>query len=158
MKFNASTLYQSIPYKDKFYGPNNMPDIKTIQISCGILETSQILKATYTKHSGKIEVHWDPIIRQNGKPDDNAFIVTIYWKIKESKEWYPDLKPWRTLKLWGDAINPVAKRRDGQASVYLNNPPSSVYLNDSTNFIIYLFFHNPKTGYSPSVACKTDII
>ncbi|MDI6840330.1 MAG: hypothetical protein QMD71_05740 [bacterium] len=154
MKTNAARLYHSIPEPTKLYSHTNMPKLESIYVSDGVLEPAQIIEASYSQKMKQINVKWNPTTYRNGTPEDNTFIIVIHWKIPESNEWYPDLKPYLTIKFWGDAITPVAKREDSQATVYINDPPPSVYINDSTNFTIYLFFHNKKYSFSKSSATK----
>ncbi|MCK4351905.1 hypothetical protein KAW65_00675 [candidate division WOR-3 bacterium] len=142
MKYNARILYKSIPNKDKIFSPINMPDLTQLYLTEGDLEPANILNASYNRKNGKLTIKWDKKCFFNGHPEDNTYIFAIHWKMPEPNEQKPKL--YKTMKYWGDAINPVAKRGDGEAHIFISKNLDPKY------GVVFLFFKNEPSGYSPT--------
>ncbi len=143
IKLNYRYIYKSIPEPDEIYGSENMPDLRGLLLSDGDLEETKITSANYNKESGKLIVRWEPVCYLNGKLDDFVYIAAIYFPPPLLKNWLPESKSWESIRLWGDAINPVAKRGDGEAVIFIGKGLNPKY------GVAFLFFKN-KTHYSPS--------
>jgi hypothetical protein len=90
VKKNAERLYNSMPHPDKeFEETTNSPDLTTIQVTEGTLESTPILTATYNEVTGILTVAWDKTCYTNGKDTDYAYAMVLKKPILESYE-YPD--------------------------------------------------------------------
>ncbi len=156
IKRNASELYWSIPNQNEFYSHKNKPDIKQIKLTTGILEETKITHASYDPKTGELKVEWNNHCFNNGNQDDDAYIFAIHWKIKKTKDWTPDFEPWKTIKIWGDAINPIAKRKDEKGVICIEK---ELKTDPETQFIAYLSFKStsPKQVFSESESSQITI-
>ena len=132
-KENVGILYDSMPQPDKLYHKNNLPDISRLFLSLGVADPVQrIERLEYDRQTGEVKVFWDGRHFSTGRADDKVYLVVIHWEIsyqglkyygkkcKNGTGKFPAPKPWSKLKVWGDALNPIAIRSDGAASLEID--------------------------------------
>lgn len=158
-KINVARLCSSIPDRTKFYSPANAPDISSILLTDGRLEPAEIFSAKLSIENSEITVNWKPGNFSNGEPDDNVSLSAVYWKIPESKKWYPDFKPCRTMMVWNPEFkkgifDSLAKRQDGTAKLKLANPDIKLLDMQDAQLVVFLFLYNDKDAYSRSSSYK----
>lgn len=150
VKYNVPLL-DKFPYPKKFYTTNNMPNLENIILSYGTLEPSYITSSSYHPTTGTLQIKWNTETFKDGSPQDLAYLMSIAWKLPPPQ--IPDLpppQPHKTIKIWGDALKPVAKRKNGKASIKIQkriHPQKS-------HLIAYLFFSNSKKRFSISISSK----
>ena len=152
---SANILYKSIPHMDQEYDPvDNAPDLKTIQMSTGILEpTSEVNGATYNTLTGILHVDWKTETFTNGKSDDYAYIVALKKPILEGEDdllnstWKPQLFMYGEAKL---PTPPALPRERGHASMEITIPTGLT----ATDLVAFAFFRDKEgiIGFSPSKA------
>lgn len=164
-KRNVARLCDSLPDKTKFYSQTNMPDLSKIMLTEGNLESADITSASYSQQNCEISVTWYPLHLSNGTPEDDVCLAAIYWKIPESKNWYPDFNPCKTLRVWSpeyrqtsNDFTSLAKRHDGTAKLKLGEPDTLFLDMENSQLVVFLFLHNKSEGYSKSSSLKVNVI
>ncbi|MDI6840787.1 MAG: hypothetical protein QMD71_08080 [bacterium] len=141
MKYNLPPLYTSIPDKQKLLSPDNYPNISHISLTYGgyLQDRSQITSISY--EAGVININWSPIICGNGRPDDVAHIIVLYWESERISKKFAVEKQWKKIRFW----YLKAKRCDGCISMEVERGLSPNYIT------AFIFFTNDRS-YSQSIS------
>lgn len=145
-KRNFAPLYRSIPFRDEFIGPSNLPDFRVINLTEGVLEESRIKDARYEE--GKVIVEWESACYRNGSREDSVHIFAIYIDLSiPHTEWGP-MALYGRIKFFGDARVRIGGRGSGWGEIEVGDNLGKGIL------VGYLSFSNKKLGYSRSVAAE----
>lgn len=133
-KHNISPLCRSIPQKNKLCNSKNAPDWTKIRLAPEAPEPGIPITAGYEKETGKLKVRWSTPTYSRGNPDDETYLIAIYFKQPDLINWTKSNKPWKNLKAWGDTLTQTLTRKDNYAEIQIKQKLNPNYI---TAFLIF---------------------
>lgn len=147
-KENHLQLLNSIPDRTQLCDTENNPDIGKLTFTPYASGPPIPVTSTYNPKTGELKINWENPEFLNLNPEDNAYIVTVYFKPKPIILWTKQENPWDILKSWNSSLNPVVIRKSKTASLQIDDNLNPEFL------FAYLFFKNKNNSYSKTYSVK----
>lgn len=141
---NMNNLLHSIPNPKILCDTNNYPDMTKLELTPEYYGMPIPITANYDPEIGELKINWENPDYPNLKPEDETYIMALYFKPAPVILWTKHTNPWKTLKIWGNAEMPVTYRKNKIASILIDK-----YL-DHSFLYAYLIFKSNNSHYSKS--------